>query len=102
MNSKRSLGFVDSLKGPLGTRVVERPKTRSRIVKGPNKSIDVEYHGGAALSRSLGRFPITCPDSLLSSFLHVAQLSFTDWIILSNLVIQNLARILLAVVRTAP
>ena len=74
--------------------------TASRIVKGPNKSIDVEYHGGAVLSRSLGRFPITCPDSSLSSFLHVTQLSFTDWIILRNLVIQNLARILLAVVRT--
>ena len=27
--SKRSLGFVDSLKGPLGTHVVERPKSRS-------------------------------------------------------------------------
>ena len=40
---------------------------KSRIVKGPNKSIDVEYQGGAGLSRSLGRFPITCPDSFLSS-----------------------------------
>ena len=79
---------------------VVRFLTASRTVKGPNKSIDVEYHGGAGLSRSLGRFPITCPDSFLSSFLEVTQLSFTDWIILSNLVIQNLARILLAVVRT--
>ena len=79
---------------------VVRFLTASRIVKGPNKSIDVEYHGGAGLSRSLERFPITCPDSFLSSFLHVTQLSFTDYIILSNLVIQNLARILLAVVRT--
>ena len=47
---------------------VVRFLTASRIVKGPNKSIDVEYHGGAGLSRSLGRFPITCPDSVLSSF----------------------------------
>ena len=59
---------------------VVRFSTASRIVNGPNtgKSIDVEYHGVAGLSRSLGRFPITCPDSFLSSFLHVTQLSFTD------------------------
>ena len=47
---------------------VVRFLTASRIAKGLNKSIDVEYHGGAGLSRSLGRFPITCPDSVLSSF----------------------------------
>ena len=36
-NSKRSVGFVDSLKGPLGTFVVERPKSKSRLGTNRNR-----------------------------------------------------------------
>ena len=71
--------------------------TSPRILKGPNRSIAVEDHGGAGLRHYSGDFPMTWPVSFFSIFLHTTQLNLIDFTILCSPGIQYLERTLLAV-----